>query len=189
MSQKRFISSVLVLLSCASLTFGQEMDRVPKQFSFEAGYRYVVSSEFTNQAPQGFTFIFDYAWQLSGFHKKKASFITVPIGYTYMPAGSVDDEAVSIISYGWTVRHNLARDKKVIPWMGYALLLNQYREGGIDGKVFGHQTRFSFGADFDHQTRITPYASLEYSMTNFPIWGVKGSTGYDFIEVKLGFRF
>lgn len=183
-------SLLIIVLSFAfiNLLSAQEMDKVPKQFSLEAGYRYVVSSEFENVAPTGYTFIFDYAWQLSGFHKKKASYISVPIGYTYMPAGSLSDEAVSIISYGWTVRHNLSRDKSIIPWMGYALLLNQYRQSEVEGKLYGHQTRFSFGADFKGLGKLTPYVNIEYSMTNFPVWREKESKQYNHIAVKLGVR-
>lgn len=183
--------NLLIITLCfvaANVVIAQEMDKVPKQYSLEVGYRYVLNSEFDNVAPQGYTVIFDYAWQLSGFNKKKASYISVPIGYTIMPAGSENDESVSIISYGWTVRHNLARDKKVIPWMGYALLLNQYKQNGIDGRLFGHQTRFSFGADFKSSGRLIPYVNIEYSMTNYPIWGEKKSKQYNFMGVKIGVR-
>ncbi len=185
---KKYLLMSVACLMAANMLNAQEMDRVPKQLSFEAGYRYVVSSEFDNNAPQGYTFVFDYAWQLSGFHKKKASFISVPIAYTIMPAGSISDQAVKIISYGWTVRHNLARDKNVIPWMGYALLLNQYKQTDVEGKVFGHQTRFTFGADFKSFGRFTPYLSIDYSMTNFPVWGEKESKQFNHMGLKLGLR-
>lgn len=184
--------SVVILLTgllIPVLSIGQIMDRVPKQYSLEAGYRYVVSSEFENQAPQGYTAIFDYAWQLSGFDKKKASYITVPIGYTVMPGATPSDSRVSIVSYGWTVRHELAKDKNIIPFLGYALLLNQYHESNYPGRVFGHQTRFAFGANFMQFGKLIPYTKLEYSMTNYPIWGEDGSRRYNFISLKLGIRY
>jgi hypothetical protein len=185
---KKIVTILILALLFPVFSSAQIMEKVPKQYSLEGGYRYIISSEFDNQAPSGYTFIFDYAWQLSGFGNKKASYITVPIGYTYMPAGSIDDDPVSIVSYGWTVRHELAKDKKVIPWMGYALLLNQYREKNYPGKVFGHQTRFALGANWMGMGRVIPFVKLEYSMTNFPIWGQDNSKQYNFIEVKVGLR-
>ncbi len=185
---KRLITLLFFGVLTVSLLQAQEMDRVPKQYSLEAGYRYVLKSEFTNQASHGYTAIFDYAWQLSGFHKKKASYITVPIGYTQLFPDTENDNPVRIISYGWTVRHELAKDKKVIPWMGYALLLNQYKEIGVDGKVFGHQTRFSLGTNFMINSRLIPFVKIEYTLTNYPIWGQEESVQYNFIEVKTGVR-
>gem|GEM_PF-3350410 len=36
-------------------------------------------------ATQGYGFLFDYAWQLSGLNKKRpAVYLTVPIGYTVL---------------------------------------------------------------------------------------------------------
>lgn len=180
---------VTFLVIGLSVTAQEMMDRVPKQLSFEAGYRYMLASEFPNQASHGYTAIFDYAWQLSGFDKKKSSYITVPIGYTVLPADNADNASVKIVSYGWTVRHELAKDKKVIPFMGYALLLNQYNQADVPGRLFGHQTRFALGANFMTFGKIIPYAKIEYSMTNYPVWGEDGSRKYNFIGVKVGFRF
>lgn len=186
---KRHIFTLMLCLLGGLTLQAQKMDRVPKQYSLEAGYRYVVSSEFTNQATQGYTAVFDYAWQLSGFDKKKASYITVPIGYTVLPADGDGHSTVHILSYGWTVRHELAKDKALIPYLGYALLLNQYSEKNYPGKVFGHQTRFTFGANLMTWGNLIPFAKIEYSMTNYPIWGEEGSRRYNFIGVKLGLRF
>ena len=185
---KRTILTLFISLLISGLSFAQQMEKVPKQYSLEAGYRYVLSSEFNNVAPTGYTFLFDYAWQLSGFGEKKASYITVPIGYTIMPAGSPDDDPVRIVSYGWTVRHELAKNKKIVPWMGYGLLLNQYSEETVEGRLFGHQTRFSLGVNYMGFDRLIPFAKIEYSMTNFPIWGQDKSKQYNFLEFKLGLR-
>ncbi len=187
--KRKVLSLILVgLFTWCGVVVGQEMDRVPKQYSLEAGYRYILKSEFTNQASHGYTVLFDYAWQLSGFHKKKASYITVPIGYTQMFADGDADRDVRVISYGWTVRHELAKDKKVVPWMGYALLLNQYKEIGQPGKVFGHQTRFALGTNFNLGSRFIPFIKIEYTLTNYPFWGQDDSKQYNFFEVKTGVR-
>jgi hypothetical protein len=66
--------------------------------------------------------------------------------------------------------------------------LNQYREKNYPGKVFGHQTRFALGANWMGMGRVIPFVKLEYSMTNFPIWGQDNSKQYNFIEVKVGLR-
>lgn len=185
---RKIIFIVLITILVSENSLAQQMEKVPKQYSLEAGYRYILSSEFNNSAPKGYTFIFDYAWQLSGFGEKKASYITVPIGYTIMPAGSSDDDPVRIVSYGWTVRHELAKNKMFVPWLGYALLLNQYSEETIEGRLFGHQTRFSLGANYMGIEGLIPFAKIEYSLTNFPIWGQSQSKQYNFLEFKLGLR-
>ena len=185
---RKTIVTILISILFSGLSSAQQMEKVPKQYSLEAGYRYILSSEFNNVAPSGYTFIFYYAWQLSGFGKKKASYISVPIGYTIMPAGSSDDDQVRVVSYGWTVRHELAKDKKFVPWMGYALLLNQYSEETVEGRLFGHQTRFSLGTNYMGFDRLIPFAKIEYSLTNFPIWGQDQSKQYNFFEFKLGIR-
>lgn len=186
---KRFIFLAAAILFSKNLASSQEMDKVPKVYSLEAGYRYVLTNDFVNQASHGYTAIFDYAWQLSGFNKKKASYITVPLGFSMLPADSPEDKDVSILSYGWTVRHEMARNRPVIPFVGYALLLNQYSEKGIVGKIFGHQTRFAAGADFHRSGSLIPFIKLEYSLTRYPVWGDADSKSYHFAGVKLGLRY
>lgn len=164
-------------------------DRVPKEYSFEIGTRYVFANSFENQAEWGYTALFDYAWQLSGFNKKSASFISVPLGYTVLMPATENDSRVSILSYGWTVRHEIGRDKKWIPFLGYALLLNQLREQGTEGTVFGHQTKFDLGLHLNTSGRLNYYTKLEYSFTRYPALGKDKSDQMHAAEIKIGVQF
>jgi hypothetical protein len=182
---------LLFMISLSLLAQGQDavLKRVPKQISLEAGYRRITSSELTNKASNGYSFLLDYAWQLSGLDGGKASFISVPLGYTQMLPDSDTSASVRVISYGWTVRHELKTQHGWVPFIGYALMLNNYAEKGTDGHQFAHQTRFSFGLSQYNQSSIQPYVELDYSMTYYPQWGIKGSLGHKFVELKIGARF
>jgi hypothetical protein len=183
---------VFILLLLPVMVQGQEsiFKSVPKQMSLEAGYRRITSSELTNQASNGFSILADYAWQLSGFTGGKASFISVPLGYTQMLADTDSSRSVRVISYGWTVRHELRpQSKGWVPYIGYALMINNYGEKGIDGHQFAHQTRFSAGLNRYNASSFQPYVQLDYSMTYYPQWGIKGSLGYKFVELKIGVRY
>jgi hypothetical protein len=182
---------ILLLVSLPVLVNAQDtvFNKVPKQISIEAGYRRITSSELTNKASNGFSFLLDYAWQLSGFHGGRASFISVPLGYTFMLSDMEPSVSARVMSYGWTVRHELRVQKGWVPYIGYGLMLNNYAEHGVDGHQFAHQTRFSLGLNQYNSSGIQPYAQLDYSMTYYPQLGVKGSLAYKFVEVKIGARF
>jgi hypothetical protein len=94
-----------------------------------------------------------------------------------------------VISYGWTVRHELRPQKGLVPYLGYGLLLNNYAVKGIDGHTFAHQTRFTLGLNHYNTSSIQPYMQVDYSMTYYPELGLKHSTPYHFVEIKLGARF
>lgn len=162
----------------------QDVHRVPKNYALELGYRYLPSTTFDikNAGP---TVLFDYAWQLSGFSGKPASFITVPMGYTFLSQGESQNNA-RILSYGWTVRHHLTANRKAIPYLGYGLLLNQLRMSNLDGSVFGHQTRFDFGYLFTLTEKLGLFAKLEYSYTRYPRLGLKSSDKIHAAELKIG---
>jgi hypothetical protein len=163
-------------------------DRVPKEYSLELGSRYVFSSDFEGHPAIGYTVLLDYAWQLSGFNKKSKSFISVPLGYTMFMGDSEETVNVSILSYGWTVRHEIGRDKKWIPFLGYALLLNQLRESGTKGTVFGHQTKFDLGVNFNTNNRLAYFAKFEYGFTRYPALGKEKSDQVHAFELKFGIR-
>jgi hypothetical protein len=185
---KIFLFTVL-LIPISLFAQLDKKDRVPKQMSLEMGMRYVFASSFENKVDMGYTLLFDYAWQLSGFERKNASYLSVPLGYTILfPAGE-EDKRVSILSYGWTVRHELARDKKWIPFIGYALLLNQWRESSVEGSVFGHQTRFDAGINLNTKTRLIYFAKIEYSFTRYPALGQEKSNQIHVGELKIGLKF
>jgi hypothetical protein len=182
----------LILFVLPSIVQAQEtgFKTVPKQISLELGYRRIASSELANKASNGYSVLVDYAWQLSGFTGGKASFISVPLGYTQMLADNDSSRSVRVISYGWTVRHELRpQSKGWVPYVGYALMLNNYGEKGIAGHQFAHQTRFTAGLNHYTSSMIQPYVQLDYSMTYYPQWGTKGSLGYKFVELKIGARF
>ena len=186
MNKTFFIGLVIHLLLCLGLQ-AQETHRVPKNYALELGYRYLPATTFDikNAGP---TVLFDYAWQLSGFSGKPASFITVPLGYTFLSQGESNNSA-RILSYGWTVRHHLSADRKAIPYVGYGLLLNQLRMSNLDGSVFGHQTRFDFGYLFTLNEYLRLFAKLEYSYTRYPRLGLTSSDKIHAAELKVGLRF
>jgi hypothetical protein len=165
------------------------LEKAPKQYSVELGYKYIYSSGFENKASQGYGILLDYSWMLSGFVNKHKVFLSVPLGYSYMMPDSETDEPISILNYGWTVRHELLKNKKNVPFLGYALLLNQLRIENIDGSVFGHQTKFELGYNFRNDKKVIYFAKIEYSFTRFPSLGNKKSNKIHAVEVKVGFRF
>jgi hypothetical protein len=166
-----------------------EKDRVPRSYTLELGSRYVISSGFEGHPSLGYSIMLDYAWQLSGFETKSKSFISVPLGYTMFPKDTDEGVNVSVLSYGWTVRHEIGRDKKWVPFLGYALLLNQLREFGKEGTVFGHQTKFDLGLNFNTTQRLDYFAKIEYSFTRYPALGKAKSDQVHAMEIKFGLRF
>ncbi len=184
-----FITLLATLFSSSVFSQDLKKDAVPKQYSFELGGRYIAASSFDNKASAGGTFLFDYAWQLSGFTRSNASFISVPLGYTILLPDTKDDKQMAILSYGWTVRHEIGYEKKVIPFFSYSLLLNQLRISGTEGAVFGHQTKFDFGINFKTSTRIQYFTKVEYSFTRYPKLGTASSQRMHVAELKFGFRF
>lgn len=181
------LSLLILVLVFAIPGFAQEIEKAPKYMSLEIGQRYLVSTSF-DMKNMGTTLLFDYAWQLSGYSGKPAGYISVPIAYTsfYSGSGSLNG---GILSYGWTVRHDLKANRKHIPFFGYGLLLNQLKLNGTDGSSFGHQTRFDFGYLFNDDKNFSPYVKVEYSYTRYPHLGMKESDKIHAVEVKAGIRF
>ena len=193
------ISIFLFTLSATSLSAQKDSTfyKVPKQISFEVGYRNVFTvidkssnSAFTNQASNGYGFLVDYAWQLSGFNgKKSAIFLSVPIGYTVMFPDNNVSKRISMLNYGWTIRHELAKNKKITPFLGYGLLLNTLNINGTLGGVMGHQTQFEFGANMKTATRLKYFAKIQCSYTSYPKLGAKERIHFMFADVRAGVRF
>lgn len=183
---KNFVLVLFILTNSLSV-LSQTIDKVPKFKSFEVGYRHISSTSFDLKT-EGLTFLFDYAWQLSGFNGKPAAFISVPLGYTYLFGGD-GTHSGGILSYGWTVRHDLRANRRTIPFFGYALLLNQLRLNNVEGSSFGHQTRFDFGYMFKADKKLNPYLKVEYSFTRYPHLGIKESDKIHAFEIKGGIRF
>lgn len=178
----------LILFFSFYVVEAQSFEKVPKLKTFEAGYRYNYSNSYSDLSANGLTIAFDYAWQLSGFGKKKAAYISVPLGYTYFPSDGSGKNA-SLIYYGWTVRHNLAKDKKFIPYLGYNLLLNQLKFKGVSGRDIGHETRFEFGYNIHLKEKQEWVIKLEYGMTFIPSFNQTKSQSIKYFGLKTGFRF
>jgi hypothetical protein len=187
-----FANIFLLTLSQGSV-LGQtanNQERVPKQKSIELGYRYVIYDNFQNTALHGVSLMFDYGWQVSGLNKKKAVFITIPVGYAYTLAKDRMNEVdVRILSYGWTIRHELAKNKNAVPFIGYGLLMNQLAFNGTDGSVMGHQTRFEFGYNFRNLKKLKYFVKAEYSFSSFAKLGDKRRNYIHSMDIKTGIRF
>jgi len=181
---------ILILLSFLSTElYAQELLKAPKQYSVELGYRYLLKNDLVpNGATSGYTLLLDYGWQLSGYTAgKKPVYLTVPLAYTYFP-GQNGTTGMRMLSYGWTVRHMLTRDKNINPFLGYALLLNQLSVNGTEGQLFGHQTRFEFGANFRGAEKLKPFLKVEYSMSRHPQLDDPESYWFHAVELKAGLR-
>ena len=173
--------------------------KVPKQYSFEFGYRNLFSvidktpidhSPYVNSATHGYGFLFDYAWQLSGLNKKRpAVFLSVPMGYTVILPDNSGSKRISMLNYGWTTRHELAVNKPIIPYVSYGLFLNTLKIDGKPGGVMGHQTQFEGGLNFNTKSKLKYFAKVQYSYTSYPKLGVKERIHFQYADVRLGVRF
>lgn len=170
--------------------------KVPKQYSLEFGYRNLFSvidnstSPFVNSATHGYGFLFDYAWQLSGLNKKRpAVYLSVPMGYSVLYADNNTSQRISLLSYGWTTRHEFGVNKPITPFVGYGLLLNTLKVKGTQGGVMGHQTQFEGGLNFNTKTKLKYFAKIQYSYASFPRLGVRERIHLQFADLRVGVRF
>ncbi len=164
--------------------------KVPKEYSLEAGYRHVFSqSQVSNKTSHGYGGLFDYAWQLSGFDgSKHKSFISVPMGYTIMLPDDATQQRTTMLNYGWTVRHELKKKAAWMPFVGYGLFLNDLRFADVDGSVFGHQTQFEFGYNYQTMGRLQYFAKIQYSYTSYPQLHEPLRIKYHYADLRVGIR-
>ena len=198
---KIFFTTIIIFAFSSNIILGQSeaKPKVPKQISFEAGYRNVftvidnsplITNPFNNKASNGYGFLFDYAWQLSGLNgKKAAAFITVPIGYTVMMPDDASSKRITMLNYGWTVRHELAKSGRLVPFVGYGLLLNTLKIDGTLGSVMGHQTQFEGGVNLNTSTRLKYFAKVQCSYTSYPKFGAKERIHFMYADLRVGVRF
>lgn len=172
------------------------ISKVPKQYSLEFGYRNLfsvidnASALPATLATNGYGFLFDYAWQLSGLNKKRpAVYLTVPIGYAVLLPDNAGSKRASMLNYGWTVRHEFGVDKPITPFLGYGLLLNTLKVDGTLGGVMGHQTQFEGGVNFNTKSRLKYFAKIQYSYTSYPKLGVRERIHLQYADVRVGVRF
>lgn len=190
----RFYTTLLLIFSLSIVTAQQAtvtFKKVPKEYSLEGGYRTVFNqSNISNKASHGYGFLFDYAWQLSGFDGTKAkSFISVPMGYTILLPDNPLQQRTSMLNYGWTVRHELKKQARWMPFVGYGLFLNTLRLQETEGGVFGHQTQFEFGYNYRTASRWQYFAKIQYSYTSYPQLNEPERIRYHYADLRLGVRF
>jgi hypothetical protein len=167
------------------------ISRVPKQYSFEMGYRNLFAqSNFSNQSTNGYGMLLDYAWQLTGLDGKRPPvYLSVPLGYTVLMPDNEASKSVHMLNYGWTVRHELTRGHKWTPFLAYGLLLNNMRIADRDGSVFGHQTQFDVGVNLNTTTRLKYFAKIEYSYTSYPQLDQPERMRLHYADLRVGVRF
>ena len=189
--------SFAIFFLSTSLTAREKASyKVPKQLSIEGGYRYMLpvvdhSNVLAgNSATNGYGFLFDYGWQVSGLNgTKPAIYLTVPMGYTVMMPDNLLSKQISMLNYGWTVRHELNKNKKLIPFAGYGLLLNTLKLKGTDGGVMGHQTQFELGANLNTNSRLKYFGKIQYSYTSYPRLNDDKRMHFQFFDLRIGARF
>ena len=186
------------LIIIPALSHSQETAtfKIPKQYSLEFGYRNVFSViDRTgilpeNKAANGYGFLFDYAWQLSGFSARKpAIFLSVPIGYTVLMPDNNLSQRATMLNYGWAIRHELAKNKPVTPFVGYGLFLNTLKIDGVSGGIMGHQTQFDLGVNFKTAGRLRYFAKMQYSYTSYPKPEHDKRLHFQYFDVRVGVRY
>jgi len=187
--------------------------KIPHQISFEFGYRYsfypntyllndgsyalldagnnVVPNQTYNSATNGVGLLFDYGWQVGGLTgKKPAIYITIPMGYSIFLPDNPGSKRVSMLNYGWTIRHDLAtQDKKIIPFVGYGLFLNNFSVEGVPGSVSGHQTQFEGGLNFSTSSSFKYFVKIQGSYSSYPRLGYPKSLHFMYADLRFGVRF
>lgn len=184
---------LILLTAIGVISFAQNnmdsSDRVHKYFSLEIGPKINIRSTPDTLAGSGGAIMLEYGWQVSGFNGKKCrSFISIPLGYS-MISDNKNHNSSTILNYGVAITHELTKDTNNVPFIGYALLLNQQRFDGIKGSVFGHQSRFEFGVNHYISNKWVLYGKLGYSYCRFPSLYASKSNQLHQIEVKFGAKF
>ena len=186
---KKLLLLVLIAISCNINAQELKTHNVPKKLSFDVGVQRLYKvNNMDSIARFGYSATFDYAYQLSGFSGKRATYLTIPIGYSYLPSSNASEKTIKMLRYGWTVRHDMSVGKKLTPFLGYSLLLTSLKKEDIEGGIMGHQTKFEFGVDFNNFGKNKPYFKVEYTYTRFPRWDVKESYHFQLWELKIGYR-
>lgn len=205
------ISMITIIVAVnTSIVFAQKdsaIFKVPHQISVEFGYRYSfyqntyllsnggyndpANPQTLNSASNGVGILADYAWQLSGLNgKKPAVYLTIPMGYSILLPDNPTSKRVSMLNYGWTIRHELAtKDKKIILFIGYGLFLNNLSVDGVQGSVSGHQTQFEGGANFKTNSKLIYFAKLQVSYSSYPKLAYNKSLHFMYLDLRAGVRF
>jgi len=205
------ISALALIVSLFSGNVFAQKDstirRIPHQISVEFGYRYSfyqntylttmglyndpANPQTLNSATNGVGILADYGWQLSGLTgKKPAVYLTIPMGYSILLPDNPASKRVSMLNYGWTIRHELAKSsQKIIPFIGYGLFLNNLSVAGVPGSVTGHQTQFEGGLNFRTATKLKYFAKIQVSYSSYPRLDNAKSLHFMYADLRLGVRF
>lgn len=112
------------------------------------------------------------------------------MGYTILLPDNSASKRISMLNYGWTIRHNLATsDKKLIPFVGYGLFLNNLGVMGFNGSVSGHQTQFEGGLNFSTATKLQYFVKLQASYSSYPKLDYAKSLHFMYTDLRFGVRF
>ncbi|MBN8215160.1 MAG: hypothetical protein J0L75_00870 [Spirochaetes bacterium] len=172
--------------------------RIPHAFNFELGTKYNFSSTFKEMPAVGAFGAFEYAWQLSGFEgHRPAVYLGLPLRWHTMLSGSNAFGQSQILSYGFTIRHQLSTGR-LRPFIAYNLLVNQFTPdalqtnlAGHPGRLMGHETKFDFGLELVGDKPAKGFAAcgrlqISGSLTTFPsltdparsVWSLYASLGF-----------
>lgn len=175
-----------MVLALQLVGYTQNLAKAPGFLSIEAGARVLLSSDL-DIATTGTTLGFDYSWQLSGYDGKPAGYIAIPFNYTRLFYGNHAAKA-SLLSLGWSIRHDLLAKRENIPFLGYGMSLSQLHMDGKKGSTLGHQTQLNLGYLFNDTGKFSPYLKLEYSFTRFPHLEQTPCEKIHALELKAGIR-
>jgi len=98
------------------------------------------------------------------------------------------DNPVYNFAYGFQFKHFWNRKwadlGAFVPWLSYAILLNQTLVAGESGRVIGHNTRLSLGSDIvlAPSHRLVP--QLAWDSVDYP--GLNGAKSYSLSSLSLG---
>ncbi|MEI6348079.1 MAG: hypothetical protein WCP69_09055 [Bacteroidota bacterium] len=189
--KKLSLTSLLIIIGLQPI-FSQNKidssDRVNKYFGVEIGPKLNLKTSPDTLAGSGFGIMLDYSWQVGGLNGKKCrTYISIPLGYSFM-VDNKNHEKGSVLNYGWAITHELSKDSNNVPFIGYGILLNQYRFDGIKGSIFGHQSRFELGINHYLSSKFVIYGKLNYSYLRFPSLYDSKSKSMHQMEIKFGAR-
>ena len=186
---RRVIFMMVVFTGMMGAMNAQEiMERVSKDKTFSLSTTYIFRNDFDNLASGGLGGSFEFSYKISGYHRKSPVYLMVPLEYNYYP-GTDALKSINILSYGWSLRHHLGRDKKIVPFVDYSLMLSQLRIEETAGYLIGHQTRFGAGINIKpNRDRLRGFLKLEYGYHNYPEFGVEETKHLHTFVIRAGVR-
>lgn len=187
MSKKMMVA--IAVAGAISCTFaGERSDHVDKRMSFDVGARQTFYKNYELDQHTGGSVSFDYAWKVGGIASGKSTWISIPISGVFQSDLDKKNLDSWILAYGWGITHELAHDKKVTPTIAYGLLLNQLHDDRHSSSIFGHETRFTVGADNKLSDKIVLFYNANYSLTRYPVRDNEKSIKARAIGVTIGVR-